>query len=198
MFNKLEIEKIKSEFGKFSSWAIWDFQNERNTTIIENNLELLHNNYVFFGLNISKEVGIWENFHGGKHDRKIKYAFNSIRHIKGAYMTDLIKKVEVNSSNLLNEIKVGKVDILKQVNILRSELNLIKVTPKSKFIIFGNVAREIYDEFFEKYFPENKVYYLQHYSGRGDDKKWVEKVWTRLNITDLEFETELKKYKNHT
>ena len=198
MFNKLEIEKIKNEFGKFSSWAIWDFQNEKNTTIIENNVELLHNNYVFIGLNISKEVGIWENFRGGKHDRKIKYAFNSIIHIKGAYMTDLIKEVEVESTNLLKKINVGTVDILKQVNILRSELNLINVTSKSKFIIFGNVAREIYDEYFEKYFPENKVYYLKHYSGRGDDKKWVENVWERLNITDLKFETELKKYKNHT
>lgn len=198
MFSNLEIEKIKDEFGKFSSWAIWDFQNEKNTTIIENNLELLHSNYVFIGLNISKEVGIWENFRGGKHDRKIKYAFNSIRHIKCAYMTDLIKKVEVDSTNLLKEIKDGKIDIIKQVNILRSELNLIKVTSKSKFIIFGNVAREIYDEYFEKYFPENKVFYLKHYSGRGDDKKWVENVWERLNITDLEFETELRKYKNHT
>lgn len=198
MFNKVEIEKIKDEFGKFSSWAIWDFQNEKNTTTIENNLELLHSNYVFIGLNISKEVGIWDNFRGGKHDRKIKYAFNTIRHIKGAYMTDLIKKVEVDSTNLLKEIKDGKIDILKQVNILRNELNLIKVTSKSKFIIFGNVAREIYDEYFEKYFPDNKVYYLKHYSGRGDDKKWVENVWERLNITGLEFETELKKYKNHT
>ena len=113
-------------------------------------------------------------------------------------MTDLIKKVEVDSTNLLKEIKDGKIDILKQVNILRNELNLIKVTSKSKFIVFGNVAREIYDEYFEKYFPDNKVYYLKHYSGRGDDKKWVENVWARLNITDLEFETELKKYKNHT
>lgn len=198
MFSNLEIEKIKDEFGKFSSWAIWDFQNEKNTTIIENNLELLHSNYVFIGLNISKEVGIWENFRGGKHDRKIKYAFNSIRHIKCAYMTDLIKKVEVDSTNLLKEIKDGKIDIIKQVNILRSELNLIKVTSKSKFIIFGNVAREIYYEYFEKYFPENKVFYLKDYSGRGDDKKWVENVWERLTITDLEFETELRKYKNHT
>ena len=198
MFNKLEIEKIKDEFGKFSSWAIWDFQNEKNTTIIEDNLELLHSNYVFIGLNISKEVGLWENFRGGKHDRKIKYTFNSIRHIKGAYMTDLIKKAEVNSTNLLKKIKDGEIDILKQINILRNELDLIKVTSKSKFIIFGNVAREIYDEYFEKYFPDNKVYYLKHYSGRGDDKKWVENVWERLNITDLEFETELKKYKNHT
>jgi hypothetical protein len=198
MYSKSEIEKIKDEFGKFSSWAIWDFQNEKNTSIIESNLELLHNNYVFIGLNISKEVGIWENFRGGKHDRKIKYAFNSIKQIKGAYMTDLIKKVEVNSTNLLDEIKKGNVNITNQIDTLKIELKSVKVTSKSKFIIFGNVARELYDEYFEKNFPENKVYYFKHYSGRGDDKKWVENVWKRLNIKDLEFETELKKYKNHT
>ena len=198
MYSKPEIEKISDEFGKFSSWAIWDFQNEKNTSIIENNLELLHNNYVFIGLNISKEVGIWGNFRGGKHDRKIKYAFNSTKDIKGAYMTDLIKSVEVYSIDLLNEIKQGNIDIKTQIDTFIRELNLVKVTPKSKFIIFGNIARELYDEYFEKHFPENKVYYLKHYSGRGEDKHWVEEVWKRLNIVELNYATELNKYKNHT
>ena len=47
-------------------------------------------------------------------------------------------------------------------------------------------------------FHENKVYYLKHYSGRGEDKHWVEEVWKRLNIVELNYETELNKYKNHT
>ena len=64
MYSKAEIEKIKKEFGKFSSWAIWDSQNEKNTSVIEENLQLLHSNFIFLGLNISKEIDIWGNFRG--------------------------------------------------------------------------------------------------------------------------------------
>ena len=113
-------------------------------------------------------------------------------------MTDLIKSVEVHSIDLLNKIKQGNINIKTQIDTFIRELNLVKVTPKSKFIIFGNIARELYDEYFEKHFPENKVYYLKHYSGRGEDKHWVEEVWKRLNIVELNYETELNKYKNHT
>lgn len=198
MFDKNEFEIIKEKFGKFSTWAIWDFQNEKNTEVIDNNINLLHSNYVFIGLNISKEVDTWTNFRGGKHDRKLKYAFNSINKFRGAYMTDLIKEIEVNSTNILSKIDKKEIDIRTQVNFFKDELCFLKVTPKTKFIIFGNVARDLYEEFYEKHFPENKVFYLNHYSSRGEDKKWVEKVWERLNINDLEFETELRKYKNHT
>jgi hypothetical protein len=197
MYNKAEIERIKEEFGKFSSWAIWDFQNEKNTKVIEENLNLLHSNFVFIGLNISKEIDIWKNFRSGKHDRKLKYAFNSAKQIKGAYMTDLIKKVELNSKNIVSEVKDGRINIESHIKIFKAELEKVKVTPKSKFIIFGSAARDLYDEYYEKNYPDNKVYYIRHYSGRGNDKEWVENVWKRLNISDLEFENELKKYLYH-
>ena len=80
---------------------------------------------------------------------------------------------------------------------LKNELESVKVTSKSKFIIFGSTAREIYDEYYEKYFPDNKVFYLKHYSGYGDDRTWVEKVWERLNIDDKNFNEEKDKYKKH-
>lgn len=68
-------------------------------------------------------------------------------------MTDLIKSVEVHSIDLLNKIKQGNINIKTQIDTFIRELNLVKVTPKSKFIIFGNIARELYDEYFEKHFP---------------------------------------------
>jgi hypothetical protein len=195
MYSLSELEKIRDEFGKFSSWALWNFQNEGDVEIIENNRESLHSNYVIIGLNISKKVETWKNFREGIHDRKVKYAFNSVKHIRGAYMTDLIKEVQVDSSVLLNKINNGEIEVKNHVDHLIKEFQAIKITTNSKFIIFGNVARELYDEYFEKHFPENKVYYLKHYSARGEAKKWVENVWKRLNITDLVFENERVKYK---
>ncbi len=197
MYTTIDIENIKSQNGKYASWAIWDFENESNTSIIEKNLSQLHSNFILIGLNISKEVGIWENFRGGKHDRKIKYAFNSIPEIKGAYMTDLIKKIEVDSNNIYTDILNKKINLEQNLNHFINELALLKITSKTKFILFGNTARELYDTYYEKYFQENKVYYFKHYSGRGTDKEWVEYVWDRLNINDLNFELEVKKYKNH-
>jgi hypothetical protein len=197
MFDDKEIESIKEEFGCFSSWAIWNFQDEKDTSIIEQNIKLLHSNFVLIGLNISKPIGIWENFRVGKHDRKIMYAFNSIPEIKGAYMTDLIKLVEVDSNKINAEIQEGKIDINEQVKNFEKELKKLKITSKSKFIIFGDLAGELYDNYYEKYFPDNKVYYFKHYSGRGTDKEWVEYVWNRLNVKYLNFEDELKKYKRN-
>lgn len=196
MYSRTEIAAIKERYGTLSSWAIWDFQNENDISFIEKHRNLLHNNFVIIGLNISKEVEDWKNFHGGKHDRKLKYAFNSSEKIRGSYMTDLIKKVEVKSTTILAEIENETIKIEEHINTFKSELELLNITQKSKFIIFGNAARQLYDEYFEKHFPENKVYYFKHYSRGSNDKEWVEKVWKRLNINILEFETEKNKYNN--
>ena len=61
-------------------------------------------------------------------------------------------------------------------------------------LLFSEIQRENYmTNIYERFFPENKVYYLKHYSSRGTDKDWVENVWERLNI-GLNFEQEMKKY----
>lgn len=181
MISKDKYLNIKNKYGKFASWAIWNSENESNTEIIEQNINKLHCNWVIIGLNISKPVGVWGNFRGGKHDRKIKLAFTNTE-ISGAYMTDLIKKIEKSSKEIEKEIKTKKFDITKHVKSFVEELKFVGINNNTKFIIFGNTARFIYDEFYEKYFPENKVYYLKHYSSRGTDKDWVEYIWKRLNI----------------
>lgn len=188
MITKIKLEQIKENYGKFSTWAIWNDKNEADTEIIEKNISLLHTNWVLIGLNISKPVKVWGNFRGGQHDRKLKIAFSNTN-ISGAYMTDLIKRVEKSSTEIENEIKQGNLNLSEQVNSFVEELNFVGVNAKTKFIVFGDMARNLYDEFYEKYFPENKVYYLKHYSSRGTDKDWVEKVWDRLNI-DFKFNNE--------
>lgn len=190
MITKSKFEEIKKIYGRFSTWAIWDENNESDTEIIENNIDKLHTNWIIIGLNISKPVGVWGNFRGGKHDRKIKTAFSNTN-ILGSYMTDLIKKSEKSSTEIEKEVKQGNLDISEQVKSFVEEVRFVGVNDKTKFIIFGDTARNLYDEYYERHFPENKVYYLKHYSSRGTDKDWVEKVWDRLNI-DLEFNNEQK------
>jgi hypothetical protein len=195
-YSDSEFKAIRDKYGKFSTWAIWDHQFEKDTAIIDENINLLHSKYVLIGLNVSQAVGVWGNFRGGSHDRKIKYAFNSLQHIRGAYMTDLIKIVQTSSTKIATTFNCEHI-IKEHVESFRNELESVKVTSKSKFIIFGSTARELYDEYYEKYFPDNKVFYLKHYSGYGDDRTWVEKVWERLNIDDKNFNEEKDKYKKH-
>jgi len=185
MITKNKIEQIKKKYGRFSTWAIWNDNNESDTEIIEQNIPLLHTKWVLIGLNMSKPVKVWGNFRGGKHDRKIKIAFRNT-YFSGAYMTDLIKISKKSSIEIDKGIKQGSLDMSKQVKIFVEELNFVGVNDKTKFIIFGNMARNLYDEYYERYFPENKVFYLKHYASRGTDKDWVEKVWKRLNL-QLEF-----------
>jgi len=189
---EINLDVIKNKFGNYSSWAVWNYKDEMDISVIEKSL--LHSNYVIVGLNLSSPVDVWCNFRGGKHDRKIKYAFNSVKHIKGAYMTDLIKKVEVKSKNILDDVKSGLINIDQHVFNFNEEMKTLKINSKTKFIIFGDIAREIYDNYYEKHYPDTKVFYLKHYSGRGTDKEWVEYVWNRLGI-DMKFENEIDKYK---
>lgn len=193
MIDRVKFDEIKTKFGAFVSWALWNNEDESDINIIEHNLPLLNVNWILIGLNISKPVRVWGNFRGGKHDRKLKIAFNN-SFVRGSYMTDLIKKVEKSSTEIEKELRCGELDISKHVKFFTEELELLCVNDKTKFIVFGNVARNIYDEYYERNFPENKVYYLNHYSSRNTtDKKWVEKVWERLNIK-LNFDDEKAKY----
>ena len=56
MITKSKFEEIKKIYGLFSTWAIWDENNQSDTEIIENNIEKLHTNWIIIGLNISKQV----------------------------------------------------------------------------------------------------------------------------------------------
>ncbi len=194
MICKNKFDDIKKKYGNFSTWAIWNFKDEKDTSIIEQNLSKLHTNWVIIGLNISQPVDSLANFRGGKHDRKLKYAFNNT-FISGSYMTDLIKSVEVKSSEILKDIKSSKIDINAQVSYFNEELKFVCVNEETKFIIFGNAAKNIYDNFYKGYYPNNEVFFLKHYSSRGTDQKWVEETWKELNI-NLNYETEYNKYRH--
>lgn len=199
-FTTSEFEKLTEAHGKWGSWAIWEYSNQRitekSTSIITNNLADLNNENILIGLNISKPVEIWGNFRGGKHDRKLKYAFNDTE-IRGAYMTDLFRIKMEKSTDLAKHI-ISRPELLKEnVDRFIKEMNDLNITDKTRLIILGpadSILGKYFKDEFQKYFKNNPVIYHRHYSSRGTDKDWVESMWKSLNV-DADYETTLAKYK---
>lgn len=201
-FTLTEFEELTKRHGSYGSWAIWEYSRsrvqEKKTSIIEENLADLHSRYILIGLNISSEIETWGNFRGGKHDRKLKYAFNDSP-IRGAYMTDLFKNiVKVKSTDLAKYLKDRPEIIEKNVLMFIDEMQDLKISPETQFIILGSEnnshVANFYRSEFQKHFINNPVIYHRHYSSIGTDRAWVESMWDAINFTS-DFDEVLDKYK---
>lgn len=197
MYDKSEYEQLVLKYGAYSSWAVWDYKKENNLTIISQQIESLNSRYVFLALNISSPLfgDPWCNFHGGKHDRKIKYACNDTN-LKGSYITDLFKGLdELHSSNV--QLKLTSEIIDKNIQDFSQEMKDIKLSVNSKFIIFGtpdSFIAKCFNQYFRQDF-QNEVIYHYHYSYYSlTDKQWVEGLWKKLGIAS-EFENTVVKYR---
>ena len=188
--NNMDIQKLKElakKYGRWSSWAIWNENNLDDTSIISQQVDKLHTNYVIVALNMSKELSIeWSNFHAckrGCHDGKLRSAFNgSNSEVRGAYMTDLLKMIDKNSKNIsliLSETSHDDI-IKKQKEDFKQELKNVGVTEKSKFILIG---REVQKHFHS--FTDNKyqsTISLRHYSDyRLKAEQWVSQSLAEIN-----------------
>ncbi|WP_316819423.1 hypothetical protein [Pedobacter gandavensis] len=196
----IEFEKLTEKHGAWASWAIWEYEKsrigEKSTDIIYSNIEALNVRNVIIGLNISNGVEVWGNFRGGKHDRKLKYAFNDTA-IRGAYMTDLFRIKMKESTSLAKELKINPELIPENVLRFVDEMRDLKITSETRFILMGteeSVLGKYYRREFQKYFKDNPVTYHRHYSSRGTDKTWVESMRESLNING-NFDEILLKYK---
>lgn len=195
-----EFEELTEKHGAWASWAIWEYEKlrirEKSTDIILSNIEALNVRNVIIGLNISNQVDVWGNFRGGKHDRKLKYAFNDTA-IRGAYMTDLFRIEMKESTSLAKKLKIQPELISENVLRFVDEMGDLKITAETRFILMGteeSILGKYYRKEFQKYFKDNPVTYHRHYSSRGTDKAWVESILRCLNI-NVDFEELLHKYK---
>jgi hypothetical protein len=195
--NMFDYETLKNRYSNHSSWAIWNPLNESDATVIEENKDDLNSKHVLLALNISEnlENTPWINFHGGKHDRKIKYACNNTQ-LRGCYITDLFKRIpEKNSASIDKHLDEKIIEI--NVELFKEEMSDIGLTENSKFIVFGKSGSKIanyFDKFFKPYF-NNEVFYSYHYSYYGiSDKEWVEAFWNTLDY-NYSFEEVIKVYK---
>lgn len=193
MYSLEEYKKIRLKYGPFASWAIWNDENEKDTSIIESNFEDLNSKFVLIGLNISKSlINVpWINFHGGKHDRKIKYACNDTK-LRGSYITDMFKDYPEVNSNLLKDIDPEI--IKKNVEFFNQEMKDIKVNSNTQIISFGIQADIYFRKYFQSYWNNQYINYYHYSNYQIKDRDWVLGLWQKLGIAD-DFENTRKKYK---
>ncbi|MGZ7192885.1 MAG: hypothetical protein ACXVIZ_03085 [Halobacteriota archaeon] len=97
--------KLRQKYGEYSSWAIWNHEDEADPSIIESHVEELNAKHIFIAYNASGDYvreAPWATFRGRKHDGKLKFACNDTA-LRGSYLTYLFKSIkEVNSKNVQN------------------------------------------------------------------------------------------------
>jgi len=194
MYNFDEYKSLTSKYGSCASWAIWNYQDSEDTTIIDKNFDQLHSKFILLGLNISRPLSNkppWSNFHDNSHARKIMYACNNTL-LCGSYMTDIFKGIVEPISTKIGTNLTDKT-IRENVNYFKQEMVDIKLKDDSQFIIFGELALQYFAKYFKQGY-KNNIIYFKHYSSRGTDKNWVEGFWKKLNINQ-EFDLTIKKYK---
>jgi len=169
MYSRQEYDNLKRKYGGYSSWAIWDEKNPKDPSIIESSLDTLNSRYVFLGLNISKELSDtpWQNFHGGRHDRKLMKLVSRSPHLRGSYLTDLFKDFPEAKSSALKNIPE---DIIKgHVHIFSKEMEDIGITDGTVFVVLGNDVSGYFKKYFQGKYKNNKIidYYHYSYYGKG-------------------------------
>lgn len=197
MYNLDEYNNLISKYRSHASWAIWDYKNKVNTSIISQNINQLHSKFVFLGLNISQPLTDkhWSNFHEGPHNiRKLIYACNDNK-LRGSYITDIFKGiVEPKSAQFIN-ILSDKI-ISENVNLFNQEMRDIKIDDDSQFIILGtptSVLSQSFNDYFRQKYKNNIIYHY-HYAYYGiSDREWVNGLWEKLKINQ-DFDLTVKKY----
>src|SRR3974390_3115894 len=177
MINVEQFESIKTKHGGYASWAIWAqatgkpksnigdmgiFDLGSNPTLTH----ALNNDVVMVGLNISRSFSEpFRNFHDSNpraNDFKIRYAFQNTQYY-GAYMTDIIKGVElINSKDVLKYIKENPAAIKRNIDSFREELYDLQ-SKESIILAFGVSAYEIIKNEL-KQVEYSKLVRLTHYS----------------------------------
>jgi len=194
MYDDREYKSLALKYGQFSSWAIWDYNDKADASIINQNIDQLHSRFIFLGLNISRPLtnNLWTNFHGGTHDRKLKYVCNDSK-LRGSYMTDIFKGISEAKSNKFKHLLTEKI-IRKNVDLFNQEMKDIKINNKTQFIILGSLTSKYFNKYFKQGYKNNIVYH-SHYSYYGiKDREWVKGLWKKLKI-NKNFDLTVKKYK---
>jgi|ERR1019366_10516989 hypothetical protein len=192
--------RLRRKYGDYSSWAIWNHEDEADPTIIDSHIEELNAKHVFIAYNASRKegylrVGHWANFRGWKHDRKLKYACNDTA-LRGSYLTDLFKGIKEANSNKVRDYLTPEL-VNKNVSCFIEEISDIGTTKKTVYVILGVRNSEIANQFREHFLDQmgdtNVIYYTHYSNFRLTDEEWVTGLWKELGIT-ADYETIRQKY----
>jgi hypothetical protein len=194
MIELKQFDFFRQRHGGYASWAAWASPSGKPKSNIgdisifnlENNSSLLDTlkvDVVMVGLNISRLFSEpFRNFHDPNpraNDFKIRYAFMNTKYY-GAYMTDIIKNVEmVNSKDLLKYLKVSPSLIRKNIEAFRGELRDLNFK-KPTILVFGvAVYKIILDNIGDNEY--SRLIKLTHYSHQISKEKYREMVLTQID-----------------
>jgi hypothetical protein len=194
MIDRERFQRIRKKHGGYASWAVWAnasgtpksnigdmsvFDVRTNPALLDS----LNPQVVMVGLNISRSFDEpFRNFHDARpqaQDYKIRFAFADTS-FYGAYMTDIIKNVEmVKSSALRSHLRRSPALIEENVAAFQCELMDLGTTGPV-ILAFGADAHHLIEE----YVPSTEysvLIQLLHYSSYISQEDYRNAVWTSIN-----------------
>jgi hypothetical protein len=157
MIERDTFDRIKQRHGGYASWAVWVGASDKPKSNIGDMrildpdanpalLQTLRNNVVMVGLNISRSFSEpFRNFHDPSskaNDFKIRHAFADTGYY-GAYMTDIVKHVEmVESASLIRYLKENPSVVVRSVENLLEEIEDLQCA-RPIILAFGTAAHEL-------------------------------------------------------
>ncbi len=197
MIDGAQFELIARKHGGYASWAVWadpllgPKSNIDDLSLLDiaanpETLQLLKIDVIMVGLNISRSFGeCFRNFHDpnpSANDFKIRYAFTNTEYY-GAYMTDIIKNIEmVSAAELLSHLRASPSLVQANVEAFREELRdlgsqrptILAFGSAAYALIADNVSRDEY----------SRLVRLTHYSYRISKEKYRESVLAQISQWD--------------
>jgi hypothetical protein len=190
-------EMMKKKYGDVASWAVWEEVGDRpksnmgHQNIFDlrknpNLLELLKNNVVMIGLNFSRPVAASQafiNFHDlnpRANDFKIQFAFRDTE-FYGAYMTDVIKNLEMKDSRNVKSLLKGNIDLVsKNVSKLREEFADLNCK-KPILLAFGVEAYNLLKKKLRDV-EYSHLIRLTHYSHQISKEDYKKEVFDQIRV----------------
>jgi hypothetical protein len=193
MVDRETFDRIQKNHGAYASWAVWAeptggpksgigdlsvLDPDQNPML----LQILRNDVVMLGLNISRPVPIpFSNFHpqySEAQDYKTRHAFAGTPYY-GAYMTDLIKGVVMlESGNLMRHLAENPSLVGQNIQGLLQELDDLGY-PAPMVIAFGGDTFRLAD----RYVPSSRYSRLvrvTHYSHYISKEEYRQRVLAEL------------------
>lgn len=157
------------KYLNFSSISLWN--NKFDDVLgLEKYLENLDKKIVFVGLNATKTLDPFMNFHSvrrGGRDKWIKEAFGGSG-LGIVYMTDVIKNDTTVDSNMV-DLTDGNIE--KNIAFLKQELSDLS-NDKKIVIAVGNKTREIILNW-KDYLNVKQVFCCKHYASRCTKEEFL-------------------------
>jgi len=194
MIDGEQFELIGRKHGGYASWAVWAAatrgpkSNIADLSILDvvatpSTLQVLKNDIVMVGLNISRSFAErFRNFHDpspSANDFKIRYAFTNTEYY-GAYMTDIIKNVEmVKSAELIKHLRAFPSLVRTNVEAFREELRDLG-SDRPTILAFGSAAHALIAENISRN-EYSSLDRLTHYSHQIGKEKYREAVLAQIN-----------------